>query len=65
MRVRLLLCAAVAAAAPAWLPSEPGASCLPDPFEGLDDERAAFMLDFDGVEMVSTEAVAERARRPR
>ena len=25
-----------------------------DAFEGLDDERAAFMLDFDGVEMVST-----------
>lgn len=23
-------------------------------FEGLDDERAAFMLDFDGIEMVST-----------
>ena len=37
MRVRLLLCgAAAAAAAPAWLPSEPGASCLPDPYEGLD-----------------------------
>ena len=37
MRVRLLLCgAAAAAAAPAWLPSEPGAACLPDPFEGLD-----------------------------
>ena len=37
MRVTLLLCGAVAAAAaPAWLPSEPGASCLPDPFEGLD-----------------------------
>ena len=25
-----------------------------DDFEGLDDERASFMLDFDGVEMVST-----------
>ena len=25
-----------AAAAPAWLPSGPEASCLPDPFEGLD-----------------------------
>ena len=37
MRVRLLLCgAAAAAAAPAWLPSGPEASCLPDPFEGLD-----------------------------
>ena len=37
MRVRLLLCGtAAAAAAPAWLPSEPGASCLPDPYEGLD-----------------------------
>ena len=37
MRVRLLLCgAAAAAAAPAWLPSGPEASCLPDPYEGLD-----------------------------
>ena len=50
MRVRLLLCAAAAAAAPAWL-REPGASCLPDPFEGLDDsarenaEIAATALD--------------------
>ena len=35
MRV-LLICAAATAAAPAWLPSEPGASCLPDPYEGLD-----------------------------
>ena len=50
MRVRLLLCAAAAAAAPAWL-REPGASCLPDPFEGLNDmarenaEIAAAALD--------------------
>ena len=50
MRVRLLLCAAAAAAAPAWL-REPGASCLPDPFEGLNDmarenaEIAATALD--------------------
>ena len=37
MRVRLLLCgAAAAASAPAWLPSGPEASCLPDPYEGLD-----------------------------
>ena len=36
MRVRLLLCGAAAASAPAWLPSEPNASCLPDPYEGLD-----------------------------
>ena len=35
MRRLLALCAA-AASAPAWLPSEPGASCLPDPYEGLD-----------------------------
>ena len=33
---RLLALCSVAAAAPAWLPSEPGASCLPDPYEGLD-----------------------------
>ena len=52
MRVRLLLCAAAAAAAaPAWLPVEPGAACLPDPYEGLDDsarenaEIAATALD--------------------
>ena len=50
MRVRLLLCTAAAAAAPAWL-REPGASCLPDPFEGLNDvarenaEIAATALD--------------------
>ena len=50
MRRLLALCAA-AAAAPAWLPSEPGASCLPDPFDGLDDsarenaEIAANALD--------------------
>ena len=51
MRVRLLLYAAAAASAPAWLPSGPEASCLPDPFEGLDDrarenaEIAATALD--------------------
>ena len=52
MRVRLLLCgAAAAASAPAWLPTGPEASCLPDPFEGLDDrarenaEIAATALD--------------------
>ena len=33
---RLLTLCSVAASAPAWLPSEPGASCLPDPYEGLD-----------------------------
>ena len=36
MRVTLLLCAAAATAAPVWLPSGPEASCLPDPYEGLD-----------------------------
>ena len=50
MRRLLALCAA-AAAAPAWLPSGPEASCLPDPYEGLDDsarenaEIAATALD--------------------
>ena len=33
---RLLTLCSVATSAPAWLPVEPSASCLPDPFEGLD-----------------------------